>query len=139
MNANGYRFDGVVTDPIEGWAPESPAAGRVDPPAMMHLQIRYTAHELMLVYLTNTETVSDNQWQALTKWIDQQKVPVVVFGQFDASRLQHPNLITIDAQRLVVSKSLETWQFSIEELTSPLGSESHPYMIRCKELQAVEK
>ncbi len=135
MNANGYRFDGVMTDPIQDWGPATDAPGRFDPPSTLHLQVRYTKYEFILVYLTNCETVTDQQYAALSKWIDTQSIPVIVFGQFDASRLKHPELVTIDPQRLVVSQSIEGWQFSLEDLQSPLGGSSPPYMIRCQEMK----
>lgn len=134
MNANGYRFDGVLADPIEKWTPEKDEPGRVDPPSILHLQVRYTPHEVILVYLTHCDQVSDRQLTMLSHWIDEQSVPVIVFGQFDSSRLKNASLVTIDPARLAVSKSIESWQFSIEELKSPLGGSEPPFMIRCKEM-----
>lgn len=134
LNANGYRFDGVLTDAIEDWAPTADAAGRVDPPSILHLQVRYTKHEVILVYLTNCDAVTDQQFSALSTWINEQSIPVIVFGQFDAARLNNSSLVAIDAQRLAVSKTIEAWRFSIEELQSPLGGSAKPYMIRCQEI-----
>lgn len=139
LNANGFRFDGVATTPIEGWRPGPGETGRVDPPIIVRLSVRYTAHEFILVYLTECQAVSDSQWAALSAWLDQQTSPAIVFGKFDAGRLNHTKLATVDPDRLVISKSIEAWRFEIEDLESPLGGESRPYMIRCKEILPVDK
>ena len=44
---------------------------------------------------------------------------MILFGQFDTARLNNSSLVAIDAQRLAVSKSIEAWQFRIEELQPP--------------------
>lgn len=133
INANGYRFDGVTTDPVTGWE-QADGGGRPDVPPVLHLQFKHTTLEVVLVYLTNMQAVNDAQFAAISKWIDAQNLPTIVFGDFPADKLSSSSLVPMRAG-VSVSKSAQTWQVHVEEVESPLGKVGpQPIIIRCKEI-----